>query len=139
MTEYGLYVLRSESNRRINEKDCTVRAIAKALNLDWEAAHVLLDNMSIKMGTMPDSNKVWPAVLRMNGFRRDIIPNTCPDCYSAEDFCNDNPHGTFVLFFGDHVATIVDGVIYDTWDSSMEIPIYYWYKKEEEKNGKQRR
>lgn len=122
-----------------HEKDCTVRAIAKALNIDWEAAHVLLDNMAIKMGTMPDSNKVWPAVLRMNGFRRDIIPNTCPDCYTAEDFCNDNPNGIYVLFFGDHVATVVDGIIYDTSDISFELPIYYWYKKEEDKNAKQHR
>lgn len=49
--------------------------------------------------------------------------------YTAEDFCIDNPIGVFVLGFGGHVATVVDGNIFDSWDSSQEIPIYVWYKK----------
>ena len=57
------------------------------------------------------------------------IPNTCPDCYNAEDFTYDHPRGVFVLGFGRHVATVVDGDIYDSWDSSNEIPQYYWYKE----------
>ena len=84
------------------------------------------------MGDMPNSNSVWGAVLRQNGFYREAIPDTCPDCYTAEDFSNDHPEGIFVLGFGTHVATVVDGDIYDAWDSSQEIPQYVWYKKEEE-------
>ena len=72
------------------------------------------------------------AVLRKNGFWREVIPNTCPDCYTVEDFCKDHPKGTFVVRVNDHVLTVVDGDIYDSWDSSKEIPSYYWYKKEDE-------
>lgn len=111
-------------------RDCTLRALTKALNIDWETAHVLSDMASLKMGDMPSNDNVWSAILRQNGFYREIIPNTCPECYTANDFCNDHPIGIYVLYFGGHVATIVDGVIYDSWDSSNEIPIYYWYKKE---------
>ena len=50
--------------------------------------------------------------------------------YTAEDFAADNPYGTFVLGFGGHVATVKDGVIYDSWDSRNEIPQYYWLRKE---------
>ena len=109
--------------------DCAVRAIAKALNTDWETAYAMICNNGFQMGDMPSSNSVWGAVLRQNGFYRKAIPNTCPDCYTAEDFCNEYPNGVYVLGFGTHVATVINGNLYDSWDSSKEIPQYFWYKK----------
>lgn len=114
-----------------NVGDCSIRAISKALNIDWEAAYLLIAINGFNMGDMPSSDSVWGSVLRQNGFYRKAIPNTCPDCYTAEDFANDNLRGTFVLGFGGHVATIVDGNLYDSWDSSKEIPVYVWYRKDE--------
>lgn len=109
--------------------DCSVRAISKALNIDWETAYALITANGFAMGDMPSSDSVWGSVLRQHGFYRDVIPNTCPDCYTAEDFSNDHPDGTYVLGFGGHVATVVDGNLYDSWNSSNEIPQFYWYKK----------
>ena len=80
------------------------------------------------MGDMSSSNSVWGAVLRQNGFSRKAIPDTCPDCYTFADFARDNPEGVFVLGTGTHVATVKDGVLYDSWDSRSEIPQYVWYK-----------
>lgn len=114
-----------------NVGDCSVRAVAKALNTDWETAYALTALNGYLMGDMPSSDSVWGAVLRQHGFYREAIPNTCPDCYTAEDFCHDHPRGTFVLGFGGHVATVQDGRLFDSWDSSQEIPQFYWYKKEE--------
>lgn len=111
-------------------EDCAVRAVAKALNTSWENAYALITNAGFNMGDMPHSNSVWGAVLRQHGFYRNIIPNTCPDCYTAEDFCKEHPRGVFVLGFNTHVATVEDGNLYDSWDSSKLIPQYYWYKKE---------
>ena len=109
--------------------DCAVRAISKALDVDWEQAHILLDINSINMGDMPHANSVWGSVLRQNGFYRKAIPDTCPDCYTAAEFCKDNPTGIYVLSCNGHVMTVVDGDIYDAWDSSSCIPQYYWYRK----------
>ena len=117
------------AGRRVG--DCAVRAVAKALNEDWETAYTLVAINGYGMGDMPSSDSVWGAVLRQNGFYRTAIPTTCPDCYTAADFAKDHPEGTYVLGFGGHVATVVDGDIYDSWDSSREIPVYYWYRKEE--------
>lgn len=116
------------TGRRVG--DCAVRAIAKALNVDWESAYAMITTGGFQMGDMPSSNSVWGAVLRQNGFYRQAIPDSCPDCYTAEDFANDNPKGTYVLGFGSHVATVIDGNLYDSWDSSKEIPQYFWYRKE---------
>lgn len=110
--------------------DCAVRAVSKALDISWEAAYIMIASNGFSMGDMPSSDSVWGSVLRQNGFYRKAIPNTCPDCYTAEDFAQDNPIGTFVLGFGGHVATIVDGYLYDSWDSSREIPIYVWFRKD---------
>lgn len=110
--------------------DCAVRAIAKALKIDWEDAYKLIVSNGYAMGDMPSSDSVWGAVLRQNGFYRKSIPNTCPECYTAEDFCIDNPVGTFVLGFGGHVATVVNGDLFDSWNSLREIPVYVWYRKD---------
>lgn len=111
--------------------DCAVRAVSIALNISWEDAYWLLADAAFKMCDMPSSNSVWGAVLRMNGFYMSALPESCPDCYTAEDFARDNPNGTFVLGFGNHVATIKNGNLMDAWDSSNEIPIYVWYRKDD--------
>lgn len=111
--------------------DCSIRAVSKALGVDWETAYVMITMNGFSMGDMPSSDSVWGATLRKNGFYRKSIPDSCPDCYTAKDFCEDNPEGVFVLGFGGHVATVVDGNLYDSWDSSNEIPQFYWYRKTE--------
>lgn len=111
--------------------DCAVRAVAKALNLTWEQAYVRLALNGFLMGDMPSSDLVSGSVLRKEGFRREIVPNTCPDCYTIEDFCNDHPSGTFVVKSENHLCTIVDSILYDSWDSSMKVPIYFWTRKDD--------
>jgi hypothetical protein len=108
--------------------DCAVRAISAALGLDWDQAKDLLAEFSKNMCDMDSSDQVWGAILRANGFYKRTLPDYCPMCYTAEDFCRDNPYGIYVLSFSKHVATVIDGVLYDSWDSSNEIPVYFWYR-----------
>ena len=112
--------------------DCAVRAISKALDMDWESAYILLVSNGYAMGDMPSADSVWGSLLRQRGFYREALPDSCPDCYNVVDFCADYPDGTYVLGFGGHVATVVDGNLYDSWDSSSEIPQFFWYRKDEE-------
>ena len=107
-------------------QDCTVRALSKALNISWDEAHMELSEASRQMGTIMNDNTVMDALLRRNGFFRKNIPNYCPECYSIKEFCEDHPKGLYVLGTGTHVVTVVDGDWYDSWDSSDEIPLYYW-------------
>lgn len=111
--------------------DCSIRAIARALDTDWETAYALVSANGFAMGDMPSSDSVWGATLRQYGFYRSSIPDTCPDCYTVKEFCRDHPKGTYVLGFGGHVATVVDGDLFDTWDSSSEIPQFVWYRKDD--------
>ena len=112
--------------------DCAVRAIAKALDISWEKVYTKLSLNGFLMGDIPNSDLVWGSVLREEGFVREIVPNTCPECYTVADFCEDHPDGIYVIKSENHVATVVDGVLYDSWNSEMKIPIYYWTNKKEE-------
>lgn len=112
--------------------DCSVRAVAKAIGSDWEKAYAELTVAGFALGDMPSANSVINSVLKQYGFRREIVPHTCPDCYTISDFADDHPKGTFVVGTGDHVATIQDGVLWDSWDSGQEIVIFYWAEAPEE-------
>lgn len=116
-------------NKRVG--DCTVRAISKALNQSWEKTFVEMCVQSLMLCDMPSANYVWGAYLKHKGFKREIIPDYFPDCYTVKDFCNDNPKGTFVLAVSGHTVAVKDGQYFDTWDSGDEIPIYYFTKSEE--------
>lgn len=110
--------------------DCTVRALSKALGQTWEETYVGLALEGFAKGDLPNADDVWGKYLRDRGFVRNFIPDDCPDCYTVERFAQDHQEGTYVLSMpGRHVLTVVDGVIYDSWDSSMEVPTYYFSKE----------
>ena len=111
--------------------DCTVRAISKALNQDWESTYSGLALEGFWLCDMPSANHVFGAYLKRKGFKRYVIPDECPDCYTVKDFCRDHPVGTFILAIHGHVVAVEDGRYYDGWDSGDEIPIYYWKRKED--------
>lgn len=111
--------------------DCTVRAVSKVLDEDWEQSYSGMALQGFMLCDMPSANHVWGAYLRSKGFERHIIPDTCPDCYSVKDFCKDHPKGRFLLALSGHVVCIIDGNYFDTWDSGNEIPLYYWQRKDE--------
>lgn len=82
--------------------DCTVRAIAKALDMDWDRAFLNIVSMAYRLKDMPSSNGVWGELLHKHGFQRFNLPTDCPECYTVRDFCVDHPHGTYVLGIGNH-------------------------------------
>ena len=109
-----------------NVGDCVIRAVSKALNQSWERSYSDLCSIGQRMKDMPNANHVWGSYLKQHGFRRNVIPDTCPDCYTVRDFCADHPVGTYVLSTGDHVIAVRNGNHFDTWDSSDEVPQFYW-------------
>jgi hypothetical protein len=110
--------------------DCVIRAISKALNQSWEDTYIDLTIQGYLMGDLLSSNAVWGAYLKSKGFTRDIVSNDCPECYTIEDFCNEHPQGIFVIGTGTHAVCVENGCVFDTWNSSGETPIYFYYKGE---------
>lgn len=114
--------------RRTN--DCTVRAISLIERKPWLRVYYGICAMGGLLYTMPSTNEAWGDYLSVIGYRRGIIPNTCPNCYTVRDFCCDHPYGRYILGTGSHVVAVINGDWYDTWDSGDERPIFYWTKGE---------
>lgn len=111
-----------------NVGDCAVRAVAMALGVSWAEAYLGITAEGLLMGDMPSANRVWGSYLKRNGFLRRSLPEDCG--FTLEKFCRANPRGIFVVALENHVVCVADGRFYDSWDSSNEIPIYYWKKSE---------
>ena len=109
--------------------DCVIRAISLALGESWDDTFSDISVKSFLQKDMPSSDAVWGSYLRNKGYRTRTLPDTCPDCYTLNDFCADHPRGTFIVKCPDHVVCVKDGTIFDTWDSSSQSPIYYYTKE----------
>jgi len=106
--------------------DCTIRAICKALERDWETVYSALALYGYKYADMPSANHVWGSYLKDQGFKRKIIDED--GFYTVKDFCKDNPEGIFILAIQEHVVCVKNGLYYDSWDSGNCIPLYVWHK-----------
>ena len=113
-------------DRRVG--DCVIRAISKATNKPWESVYIDLCVQGFMMGDLPSSNSIWSAYLKNKGFKRHTVED-CPDCYTIEEFCREHPNGVYVIGTGTHAVAVVDGNIFDAWNSSHEIPQYYFEKE----------
>ena len=112
--------------RKKSVGDCTIRAIGIATDRNWYDVYLDLCLFGMLMCDMPSSNAVTTAYLRSNGFRRRTIPDTCPDCYTIKDFCNEHERGVFIIGTGSHFVAVIDGQYCDSWDSGNESPVYYF-------------
>lgn len=95
---------------------------------------------AFRLYDMPSSNYVWGSYLKSKGYVRHNLPDTCPECYTLRQFCDEHQKvgSKYIVATGTHAVAVVDGNIYDSWDSSDEVVTYYWEKvktKEEDNNG----
>lgn len=110
--------------------DCTVRAISLATKQAWATVYLDLCIQGYVMADMPSSNAVWGQYLVDRGWTYHRLPDTCPMCYSVDDFCREHPEGTFIVATGSHVVCVKDGKYLDAWDSG-EKTIHFYYEKEQ--------
>lgn len=115
------------------EDDCVIRAVSKTFDLDWDSAFLDVMLTALHLKRMPDNSYVWGAYLTSKGYKRYLVPDKCPLCYTVKDFCRDHKNGKYVVATHNHVVAINDGYYFDTWDSGDEAIEYYW--KEINKNG----
>ena len=76
--------------------DCVIRAISILTNEDWEYTFLELCIFAFSMHDMPSSNAVWGAYLIDLGYKRYVIPNVCPACFTVRQFCNTHPKGKYL-------------------------------------------
>lgn len=124
-----MHIYYNPNPRNKSVGDCVIRAISKATGLTWDETFTDLVFVAFKEKDMPSANSVWGEYLKSIGYRKYLIPDTCPECYTIRDFCKDNPVGRFILATGSHVVAVENGNYYDSWDSGSEVPVYYWKER----------
>ena len=124
-----MYIYANPNPDNNQTDDCVIRALSIAMNKSWDDVYVELALTGFMLKDMMDKNKVWGRYLRDNGFRRYSLPNTCPDCYTVKDFCEDYPEGTYITATGTHVIAVINGNHYDTWNSENEALMSFWKKE----------
>lgn len=112
-----------------NVGDCVIRAVSKATGRGWDDIYIALCVQGLADHDMPSANAVWGNYLRRMGFRRRIVPDTCPDCYTVAQFAQDHPAGIYILALSGHVVCAKNGDWFDSWDSGNETVIYFWVKE----------
>ena len=124
-----MFILKNLNPQGRRTDDCVVRALSKGLDKPWEEVYIDLCLKGLEMCDWGNNNAIWDEYLRDKGYKRETIPDTCPNCYTLANFCKDNPSGNYIVCTGTHVIAVSDGNYYDSWDSGDVVPIYA-YRKE---------
>ena len=124
-----MYIFFNNNPQGLKIGDCVVRAISSAIGQSWERTYVDLCVEGFMYADMPNANEVWHSYLRSKGFKRHVIPDSCPDCYTVRRFAEEHKLGTFIVATGTHAVCVKDGNILDNWDSS-DLTATYYYNKE---------
>jgi len=109
--------------------DCTVRAISLAEGMTWEDAYLGLCMKGYEMSDMPSSNDVWGSYLTDRGWQYHRLQDSCPFCYTINDFATEHNKGTYIVATGSHVVCVRDGQYLDTWDCGEKIPLFYFERE----------
>lgn len=112
--------------KKLHVGDCTVRSICAVTGLDWHTVHKALCDLSEDMADMPSADRVWWTLLEQMGFARKKMIDRCPECYTVEQFAFDHPRGIYILGPHEHAVALIDGNWWDSWDSALTVPTYYF-------------
>ena len=111
----------------INTGDCVIRAISIVTGKTWYQVYAGLCVQGRFECGFGNFNEVWSNYLLYLGFERHGLPYN--PAYKVSDFAADHPDGAYILGTGSHAVAVVDGNIIDSWNSSNEIPKYYFVKE----------
>lgn len=119
------------NTRGTNTGDCTARSISLAFNIDYRKAKTIL-NESAKTNPMWNYNSHDNCIRVIKELGGGHI--TQSDRVSVGDFADNHPSGTYIIWCskngvtnaGNHLVTIIDGKIYDSWDSRKYFVKGYW-------------
>ena len=112
-----------------DDVDCTVRAISKITDKGWNEVYAALCAIGFEKKRMPVSDSVWGTYLRRLGWAGRFVLTDCINCETVDDFCRAAPIGRYLVKCDNHVIAVIDGDVYDTFNSSYMTPIYYFYKE----------
>lgn len=122
----SLYIYFNPNPKGKSTGDCVIRMICAITGYDWRTAYLGLSQTVLEEYEMPSDNDIWESYLKQLGFRKYLLPDTCPRCYTVKQFTYDHPKGFFVACTGSHVVAVMNGHYFDAWDSGNEVVSYFF-------------
>lgn len=113
--------LYNANTRDANVGDCVKRGLSVAYSMDYDEVSRELNAIKRELGV--SQYNISPVFERFMRDRGDSFRNLSEDVTLAE-FCDDHRSGVYVVLVGKvpgsrtHLAAVVNGDIYDSWDSS---------------------
>lgn len=121
-----MWIFANPNPKRKQVPDCVIRAVSIALNEPWYKIYDELTDVGRMDANMPSADAVWGHYLYSKGFEPFLLPFTCPQCTTINEFTKMYPKGTYIIGTGTHAVAVIDGNYYDSWDSGEEIPSFFW-------------
>lgn len=122
------YIQLNENPHGILVDDCVIRAIATATGRSWDDVYLDLMIEGYEHKNWGNFNAIWWNYLIKKGYKRFLIPDTCPMCYTLKDFIKDHPRGVYIVGDGRHTVAVVNSCYIDTFDSGNMSVLYYFTK-----------
>ena len=104
--------------------DCVIRALSLLTNRDWDDVYKELVYFSSKDGYMTDN------VDFVEDYLDDRYKRECHYSKTVGEFANEHPIGKYIVSMNNHVTSVIDGKIYDTFNPSYKVMRCAWKIKD---------
>lgn len=119
--------------------DCVIRALSTAMERPYNEVYEELFKFSLKCGLMLNDPKCYDKYLQEQGWRKHKQPRKTDNTkYTGVEWCKYLQDGyDYVIgelkpmiahIGGHHIVAIIDGKVYDTWNSTLGAIGNYWTK-----------
>lgn len=116
--------------------DCVVRAICTAMKRPYEEVYEELYQFSVKYGYMLNDKKCYEKYLAAQGWRKMPQPRKADGTkYTGKEWCEKKQRNIFTRAIraiahigGGHIVAVVEGKVWDTWNSTGGCIGNFWVK-----------
>lgn len=100
--------------------DCVVRAISTVCEIPYNEVVMGLAKIQCETGYDTSENRLYGKYLESLGYKKNPQPKkTDGTKYTGREFCKKfHPARTIAHIGGNHIVAIIDGKVWDTWDST---------------------
>ena len=91
--------------------DCVIRAISTAEDKSWSETYDDLSRIAKKNGILLDDVNFVEPLLDYRYYRVEIYPEE-----TVRKFAERHNVGIYLVTMANHITTVIDGVVYDTFD-----------------------
>lgn len=111
--------------------DCVIRAISTATDIPYNQVVMDLAELQCKTGYDDGESKLYGKYLESKGWIKHKQPRKADNTkYTGKEFCGLVPFSKkyIVHIGGHHIAAIISGQVFDTWDCTDGCIGNYWTK-----------